>query len=389
MLFEQEDRVAVYPKELWSDQLISQDMLWSKIKSAIANGQFPHFSLLLGKPGNGQLIMALSIAQTLFCTSDDKPCGICDACYKVKNCIHPDLHFSFPLNKPKVTCQEYYSQWRLALNEKPFLNITDWFDYLGDESKNANISVTEINNFSELLTLRPYESNNTVLILWLPEYLGKESNRLLKLFEEPPTNVYVILVSENSELLLPTVLSRAQLFRMQSIQLDEASKILAKKYAVQTDAAYAVLLSSDRNIQEAIQQIEQQNMPSIEVLRKLLQSAYTHQVKAMIEWVESFQEFNKEEQKKFIEWIQLLLSFVLRIKFSETKDLDFQGNPMMAYSKKLSGSLSLMQINQWVDLMDDCLIAIQRNANIKVLMTHFCIELSGIIRSEGRGEGRQ
>jgi DNA polymerase-3 subunit delta' len=388
MLFEQEDRVAVYPKELWSDQLISQDIHWTKINSAITNGHYPHFSLLLGKPGNGQLVMALGVAQTLFCTSDEKPCGICDACYKVKNCIHPDLHFSFPLNKPKVTCQEYYSQWRLAISEKPFLSVTDWFEYLGDESKNANISVAEINNFSELLSLRPYESDKTVLILWLPEYLGKESNRLLKLFEEPPSNVFVILVSENSELLLPTVLSRAQLFRMQSIQLDEASKMLAMKYNVQADLAYAALLSSDRNIQEAIQQIEQQSMPSIEVLRKLLQSAYSYQVKTMIEWVESFQEMNKEEQKKFIEWIQLLLSFVLRIKYSGTTDMDFQGNPMMAYSKKLTGSLSLIQINQWVDLMDDCLIAIQRNANIKVLMTHFCIELSHIIRNEGRKVGR-
>lgn len=381
MLFELEDRVAVFPKELWSDQLISQDVLWSKIKAAISNGRFPHFSLLLGKPGNGQLLLALSIAQTLFCTSDDKPCGECDQCHKVKNCIHPDLHFSFPLNKPKVTCQEYYSQWRMAITEKPFMSITDWFGYLGDESKNANISVTEINNFSELLSLRPYESINTVLILWLPEYLGKESNRLLKLFEEPPSNVYVILVSENSELLLPTVLSRAQLFRMQSIQLEEASKILANKFAVQEDTAYAVLLSADKNIQEAIHQIEQQSMPSIDVLRKLLQSTYSYQVKSMIEWVEAFMELNKEEQKKFIEWIQLLLSFVLRIKFSGNSVMEYPENPMMAYSKKLSGSLSLIQISQWVDLMDDCHMAIQRNANMKLLMTDFCIKLSRIIKN--------
>ncbi len=381
MLFEQEARLTVYPKELWSDQLISQEVLWPKIKSAIQQNRFPHFSLLLGKPGNGQLVLALSIAQALFCKTEQKPCGTCEACRKITYLIHPDLHFSFPLNKPKETCQQHYASWRTAIQEKPFMSISDWFQYLSDESKNANISVTEINNFSQLLTLRPFESDVTVLILWLPEYLGKDSNRLLKLFEEPPANVFVILVSENSELLLPTVLSRAQLFRMQSIQLDHASALLSDKYNVSRDIAYSTLLSTDKNVQEAIQLIEQKSSPSIDVLKKLLQITYSYQVGPMLQWVETFLELNREEQKKFIEWIQLLLSFVLRIKFSGNSDLDFPENQMMAYSKKLSNSLTLIQIEKWVDLMDDCHMAIQRNANVKILMTDFCIQLSGILKS--------
>lgn len=381
MIFERDAQVALVKKELWSDQLISQDVLWPKIRSGINQGHYPHFSLLLGKPGNGQLLLALSIAQTLFCDSRDKPCGACNPCRKVKNLIHPDLHFSFPLNNPKETCQHYYSQWRTAIHEKPFLNITDWFSYLGDESKNANISVIEISNFSALLSLKPFESDITVLILWLPEYLGKDSNRLLKLFEEPPSNVYVILVSENSEMLLPTVLSRAQLFRMQSIQLSEASKILSDKYHVSLDSVFSNLLSSDKNIQETIYQIEQQNIPSIDVLKNLLQSTYTYNVTGMIEWVDAFNELNREEQKKFLEWIQLLLSFVLRGKFAGTADMNFLENPMMVYANKISNSLTLKQIEQWVDLMDDCHIAIQRNANIKLLMTDFCIQLSKILKN--------
>jgi hypothetical protein len=53
---------------------------------------------------------------------------------------------------------------------------------------------------------------------------------------------------------------------------------------------------------------------------------------------------------------------------------------MMAYSVKLSKSLNVIQIEKWVDLLDDCDIAIQRNANMKILMTDFCIQLSKILK---------
>jgi DNA polymerase III subunit delta' len=380
MLFEQEARTVQYTKELWSDQLISQDVLWPKIQSAIHSDRFPHFSLIVARPGNGQLLLALSIAQTLMCKSELRPCGQCDACHKINQLVHPDLHFSFPLNKPKETCQEHYTAWRKAIREKPFMSIVDWFTYLGAESKNANISVTEIRNFSELLFLKPFESNKSVLILWLPEYLGKDANRLLKLFEEPPSNVYVILVSERSDMLLPTVLSRAQVFRMEGIQLEAASERLANRNQLNKDLVFASLISSDRNIQEAIVQIEQQNIPSIEMLRKLLQNTYTYNVSGILEWLDSFLELNKEEQKKFLHWIQLLLSFVLRIKYKANDEMEFMENPMMAYSVKLSKSLNVIQIEKWVDLLDDCDIAIQRNANMKILMTDFCIQLSKILK---------
>ena len=61
--------------------------------------------------------------------------------------------------------------------------------------------------------------------------------------------------------------------------------------------------------------------------------------------------------------------------------MDFPDNQMMAYSKKLSNSLTLMQIEEWVDLMDDCYMAIQRNANMRILMTDFCINLSRILKN--------
>ena len=381
MLYTQEDKGVQNQKKIWADRLISQNILWPKVNQTILTHHFPHFSLLIGKPGNGQLVLALSIAQTLLCKSEEKPCGICDACYKVLNCIHPDLHFSFPLNNPKDTCQQHYSSWRKAIAEKPFMTITEWFSYLDGESKNANISVTEINNFSSLLYLKPFEANANVLILWLPEYLGKDSNRLLKILEEPPANVFIILVTENCDLLLPTVLSRAQVYRMQSIQLEEAAHKLTSVGHVDYNTAYSVLLSCNGNIQEALLQMEHQNIPSIDVLRKLLQSAFVYNVAGMIEWVEHYLSLNKEDQKNFLQWIQMLLSFVLKLKFTDDKNFSQTNNSMIQYAAKLSNTLTISQIELWTTLIDDTYIALQRNANVKILITNFSIRLSHILKN--------
>ena len=383
MLFGKDDIIVNVKKEFWSDQLVSQHNFLDKLEKTIRQHQFPHFSLVLGRPGNGQLLLALAIAQTILCTGDEKPCGSCEACYKVNKLIHPDLHFSFPLNNPKGTCQQHYKEWRSALWEKPFMGISQWFSYLDGDSKNANISVTEISNVLNTLSLKPFESENSVLIVWLPEYLGKDSNRLLKFFEEPPDHVFIILVAENQELLLPTVLSRAQVFRLNAIQMDDAIKTLASiQPNRKPDELISAWLAGNGNMQHAMDVLENENNPSVEQLRKLLQSAYTYNVNELTGWVEQFASLNKEEQKNFLQWIQQFLSLVIMEKFKLNPGEGIQNNPVLLYANKLSNSLTVSQIEQWNELINDALLFLQRNANVKLMMTNFSIKLSHILRKD-------
>lgn len=325
-------------------------------------------------------MLALSLAQSLLCTSSEKPCGSCDACQKVGRLIHPDLHFSFPLNNPKDSCQEHYPEWREALREKPFMSIGQWFGYLDGESKNANISVAEIRNFIHLLGLTPYESRHTVMILWLPEYLGQDGNRLLKLFEEPPQNVFIIMATENPDMLLPTIHSRAQRFRMRALSPEEAADRLVRDHACDRDLALSAVIAADGHFETARHQLLQAEIPAVDFLKKLLQSCFTYHVIQIVEWVDTFVAMNKEEQKQFLLWTQLLLSFVIRYRVGGRGTSDIGRNAMLQYAAKLSASLQYPQIEAWNDLLDETLMATQRNANARLLMTDFCIRLSHIVR---------
>ena len=261
------------------------------------------------------------------------------------------------------------------------MGISQWFSYLEGDSKNANISVTEISNVLNTLSLKPFESKNSVLIVWLPEYLGRDSNRLLKFFEEPPDHVFIILAAENQELILPTVLSRAQIFRMNAIQMDDAIQNLsAKEPSYNQDELVSAWLAGNGNMQQTLNVLENQNNLSVEYLRKLLQSAFTYNAIELTEWVEQFASLNKEEQKNFLQWIQQFLSLVIREKFKLNPDPEFQNNPVLQYANKLSNSLSVSQIEHWDDLLNDALLYLQRNANVKLMMTNFSIKLSHILR---------
>ena len=96
----------------------------------------------------------------------------------------------------------------------PYGNVYDWLQFLGAENKQGNITAEECNQIIHKLSLKSFESRYKILIMWMPEFLGKEGNKLLKLIEEPPPDTLFIFVAEDENAILPTILSRTQLIKI-------------------------------------------------------------------------------------------------------------------------------------------------------------------------------
>lgn len=141
-------------------------------------------------------------------------CGTCASCIKAAQLVHPDIHFSYPVvtrkaGSPPIST-DYITEWREFVKTYPYGNIYDWLQFIGAENKQGNITAHECNDIIRKLNLKSFESAYKVLVMWMPEYLGNEGNKLLKLIEEPPPNTLFILVAENESLILQTILSRCQ-----------------------------------------------------------------------------------------------------------------------------------------------------------------------------------
>jgi DNA polymerase-3 subunit delta' len=221
-------------------EVIGQADVKHQLTEMVHHNRLSHAILFIGKEGSGSLPLALAFAQFVACEKitrlsappvgpslfgEELPpaslpfpadsCGQCPSCAKAHHYVHPDIHFSYPVvtkksGTPPIST-DYVAEWREFVKSYPYGNAYDWLQFIGAENKQGNITAHECNDIIRKLNLKSFESEYKILVMWLPEYLGNEGNKLLKLIEEPPPDTLFILVAENESLILPTIVSRCQL----------------------------------------------------------------------------------------------------------------------------------------------------------------------------------
>src|ERR1700740_2732515 len=221
--------------------IIGQEAVKQKLLGTVADNRVSHAQLFLGPEGSGSLALAVAYAQYLSCEDrqPDDSCGVCASCRKYQKLVHPDLHFSYPFfaKDKNDTALTFIEQWREALTGNPYLSLDIWRSYLDAENKQANINIAECHQIIKKLSFKPFESVYKVLILWLPEYLDREGNSLLKIIEEPQPNTLFLLVAQNQDQILNTILSRTQLIKIPALGFEEIRHHLVEKHNQTIEAA--------------------------------------------------------------------------------------------------------------------------------------------------------
>lgn len=201
--------------------ITGQQAAAQQLRDAIDNDRMPHALLISGREGSGALTLALTAAQYILCenhTPDGEPCERCPHCLQIHKLQHPDLHFAFPVVNRKgqsgddsAVSLDYIAEWRDILLRRPDMTYTDWVKFISDEGKNAQIYKAEASSIIRILSTKPYESDKRVMIIWLPEKINETaSNKLLKIIEEPYPKTFFLLVSNDPDRVLGTILSRCQ-----------------------------------------------------------------------------------------------------------------------------------------------------------------------------------
>ncbi|RYD91818.1 MAG: hypothetical protein EOP54_21805, partial [Sphingobacteriales bacterium] len=237
-------------------QIVGQHAVKQRLITSVQENRVSHAQLFLGPEGSGSLPLAVAYAQYLSCEDKqpDDSCGACSSCRKYQKLMHPDLHFSYPFfaKHKDDTALTFIEQWRDSFLANPYLNLDAWRDSLEAENKQANINIAECHQIIKKLSLKPFESQYKVLILWLPEYLDKEGNALLKIIEEPQPNTLFLLVAQNQDQILNTILSRTQLIKITAPGYDEIKDYLLLEQGQPQGIAAEIAYLSNGNISEAI-----------------------------------------------------------------------------------------------------------------------------------------
>jgi len=253
-----------------------------RILHSIKSERLPHAFLFYGKEGTGKEALAIEIAKLLNCEKGPLfICHKCPACIKISHQEHPDVKFIFPLPGSSSVKPEDVAE---ALQEK----AKNPYKRISFEGKTTFISIDMIRELKYESKFKLYEGKKKMFILSEADRMRPEAaNALLKLLEEPPDNLMLILVSSHIHRILPTIRSRSQLIHFPQLEGDAILKII-KKYTPQPPEHLAsVIRLALGNIKLAFDFIEEDVLKkrnqAVDFLRKVVIIEKSHELLAHID----------------------------------------------------------------------------------------------------------
>ena len=311
-------------------------------------------------------------------------CGKCPSCQKAARLIHPDIHFSYPVIPKKTGEQpisaDYITEWRDFILKNPYANAYDWLQFIEAENKQGNITSRECGEIIRKLNLKSFEAGYKILIMWMPELLGKEGNKLLKLIEEPPAGTLFILVAENDALILPTILSRTQLIKLPPLHSRDIEATLELQEGVPVKRAEQIAAVSDGNYHEALQQLAHSDEDWELLLRDWLNSILKTGPVVQVKWIEEISKTGREKQKQFLMYFIHILQIALTLQMKAGNSGE-QGS-MHDFARKFNKLCALEQQQAIIQELDQAIYYIERNANAKMLFHALTIKLYHIISNK-------
>ena len=364
--------------------VIGQHDVKKHLAEKISMNRLSHALLFTGKEGSGSMALAIAFAQYIFCerpTGTDS-CGVCIACRKASELVHPDIHFSYPVipKKPgdKPVSTDYITEWREFISQLPYGNVYDWLQFIGAENRQGNITAQECTEIIHKLSLKSFEGNFKVLVMWMPEYLDKEGNKLLKLIEEPPDDTIFILVAENESMVLQTIVSRTQLVRVPPVSEVAIEEQLMLKGKLGKDQARQIALVSGGNYRESLNIMQHAGEDWQSLLRDWLNAIMKSGPIAQVKWIEEMSKHGREKQKQFLRYFNHLLGQAIKMQILQDADLPIPENER-DFALRLNKMAGIEQQRAMIEELDRASYYIERNANAKMLFHALTIRLYHII----------
>ncbi|MEO9209576.1 MAG: hypothetical protein ABI208_00680 [Ginsengibacter sp.] len=400
------------------NQILDHHETKERLQQLVRQNRLSHSLLFLGKEGSGALSMAIAFAQYILCErvnpkaksanvislfgeeeietipiNWEDSCGLCQSCLQAQQLIHPDLHFSYPALKreakhDKVLSTDYISEWRSFIKESPYGNVTDWINFLKENpatkiespaNKQGNITSAECEAILHQLSLKAFQSDYKIMIMWMPEFLQKEGNKLLKLIEEPPPDTIFLFVAENENEILPTILSRTQLVKIPRYSTENIEKALIEK-EVAPETAAQIAAISEGNFREAIQLLENTEEDWQAHVRDWLNVILKNDVNNQLKWIEEINRIGREKQKQFLKYFLHLIQQTIRVRYLNVEDLGGVSGNEIDFSNRINKMCTIEALEAITQELDKATYYIERNAHAKMLFHALTIRLYHIIK---------
>lgn len=274
-----------------------------KILTSLQQNRLPHAYIFHGPEGCGKEGFAIGLAQLLNAGSPD---GIIDQnspqYIKIAHLQHPDIKFIFPTPAKSNVKEEDILEVLQEKAQNPYRRIMF-------SGKNTFIGIDTIRSLKKEASFKVYEGKKKIFIITEADQMRMEAaNALLKLLEEPPDNLMLILITANIYKILPTIKSRCQLLRFGRLAEEDILAVV-KRHSGQVDESMLPLLIrlSGYNTKRTFDFLDKDILKirelAIDFLRKVV---LIHKAQELAEIIEPLAAKRDREDARMLLWLLLL-----------------------------------------------------------------------------------
>jgi DNA polymerase-3 subunit delta' len=300
----------------------------SILTRARSQERLAHAYLFAGPAGVGKRQVALALSQSLLCR-EGTGCGHCPACQKVDSGNHPDLHLL--------------------------------------DGRDGAIKIEHIRLVQQQLALRPLEGDYRIcLIDGAEEMTPAAANALLKTLEEPLPDTLLVLISEQPEKLLPTILSRCQQLPFKRLPRPQLEKILQQELELENDQVAVLAALSDGSLNKALGRNNQLYLENRSELIQSLSALNTNSIIPVFAFAEDLAA-QKELLPEILGIFQAFYRDILLLQLGRT-ERELVNLDLLEQLQEHSRTFSTDSLLRKLEALEAARYHLQRNVNRQLAM---------------------
>jgi len=211
-------------------QFLGNESTVERLRESVLHNRIPQAVILAGPRGAGKYTLALMFARLINCLnpveSDGLPdyCGVCRNCERIGEAADLEARIAEALSAREDLRETDKRETRILIQPHPDVLIVP-----PDPPQNL-IKIGQVRQVIHNAYYRqPVEAKRSIFLFTSSAFMKEAANSLLKVLEEPPPNCTLILLSENPAEMLPTIRSRAMLFRLTAVPVETLEQLLATR----------------------------------------------------------------------------------------------------------------------------------------------------------------
>jgi DNA polymerase-3 subunit delta' len=204
------------------------------LRTAISSGRLPHSLILAGPSGAGKYTLALMLTMAVECERQPRDlwsngqslasfCGVCHNCTRIASVANLEEEVDKAVAAREELREVDKKDTRVLIQPHPDVLI------IPPDPPQLLIKLGQVRTLIQSSHYLPSEAPRKVFILTASNFMKEAANSLLKVLEEPPDTVHLILLAENPGELLPTIRSRCATVRLGALPVEEIEMLLADR----------------------------------------------------------------------------------------------------------------------------------------------------------------